>query len=476
MKRATIFLALIPAIAIIIGCSGGHKKDTKKANLKATSIPVVTAIAHLGDMDESIDVSGNLKALKTVQLSAKAAGRVVSVPYREDDFVPAGAVVIKQDTTNLADNVRQAEAALVEQKAQLSKSITNASVGDTTIDSDIAAKQAALDAAKARLQTTRVPLRKENLAMKESAVVSAKAGYDNAKTELTRAQSLFSEGAASQQSLDAAQRTFDQASAAYDSAREDYSASKTGRKEDINAAEKDVTRADEDLKQAIARRENKKLNREDIKEAQAGVASAEAALTSAKQALSDAFIRSPIAGRVSLRNTEPGNQAATGTTLMEIVALDTVYFEATVSEMDLHSIKLGQPVSVTVDALPDRVFMGRVIKMLPTADPSSRQFTVWVSVPNGKGELKPGMFARGKIQIARHANVVIVSKDAVVENGDKNSVFKVVDGKAQQVQVTTGFSTRSEVEVDSGIHAGDVVVTVGQDKLSDGVRVSGAGQ
>ena len=249
--------------------------------------------------------------------------------------------------------------------------------------------------------------------------------------------------------------------------------SKAGaREEEIEAAQKQVEQAEETLRIAKANRAQNALRREDIKSAKAGVAQAEAALAYARQQLANAYIRTPIAGTVSKRLTEPGQMASPDVPLIKVVALDTIYFEATVSEIDIGKVKTGQPVEITVDALPSRKFRGSVQKILPTADPESRHFTVRIEVFNRTGDLRPGMFARGGIEVARHEDTVIIPKDALISNGRGRAVYAVISSTARLRPVMTGFETREEAEALSGVSAGDILVVVGQDKLADGVKVN----
>jgi len=273
--------------------------------------------------------------------------------------------------------------------------------------------------------------------------------------------------------MDQAQTQYEVASAQYESAKQQLSLVQEGaRSEDIEAAERQVEQAEEALRIAQTGRESQKLREEDIKAARAGVAQARAALAYAWQQLENTSITTPISGTVSKRMTEPGQMASPGTPLLELVALNTVYFDATVSEMDMHKLKVGQPVKVTVDALPGRTFAASVLKILPTADQSSRQFHVWIAVPNEKGEMKPGMFARGVIKIAEHRSTIVAPKDSIIINGESFSAYVVTGSKARLRPVTLGFTTREEVEILSGLSVGDEVVVVGQDRLSDGVKVN----
>lgn len=472
-SRVTIYILLI--IVVLFGVFVSRqigRKTSKLVGQSDVNVSVKTAFAQIGTMDSLIEVSGDIKALKTVTLSAKAPLRVVSVPYREGDRVSAGAVVVQQDTSDLRAQVQQAEAALQAARARLSQAITTKSVSDTQTEAQIVSAKAALEAAKARLQMLKKGARSQEIAQAENAVASTKANYDNAKSNLERMRNLFAQGAISPLQMDQAQTQYDVALAQYESAKQQLSLVKAGaREEEIEAAQKQVEQAEEALRIAQANRSQKELRLEDIKSARAGVAQAEANLAYAKQQLENAYIRTPISGTVSKRMTEPGQMATPGVPLIEIVALNTVYFDAAVSEIDIQKIKPGQPVEVQVDAFPNRKFTGSVLKVLPTADTSTRQLRVWISVPNPHNEIKPGMFARGNIRIARHSNTVIVPKDALMIDGGGYTIYQIIDSVAHLRKVRVGFMTRDEAEILDGIKAGDQVVVSGQDKLSDGVKV-----
>lgn len=459
------------AVGFAVGSKMRQRPPEKPKSDAGISVQV--GYARTGDMASTIDVSGSIEALRAVQISAKATGRVVSVSFREGDVVRAGQVVVQQDTSDLRAQVQQAEAGLQSAKARLSQATTAESVTDATTEAQIASAQAALDGAKARLQIVKSGARTQEKAEAESAVASAKAGFDNAKSNRDRMRSLFLEGALSPQQMDQAQTQYEVASAQYESAKQRLSLVQEGaRPEEIQAAENQVQQAEEALRIARTAKINKALREEDIKAAKAGVAQAKASLVYARQQLANASITTPIAGTVSKRMTEPGQMANTGATLMELVALNTLYFDATVSEMDMHKIVVGQPVQVHIDALPGRTFMGSVLKILPTADRGSRQFHVWVAVPNEGGDLKPGMFARGGIRIDKHKNTVIVPKDALITDGKNYSLYTVSQSKAKLRRVTIGFETREEAEVLSGVSVGEELVILGQDRLSDGVKVN----
>ncbi|HUV03707.1 MAG TPA: efflux RND transporter periplasmic adaptor subunit [Armatimonadota bacterium] len=474
MKRYALF-------AVVILVIGGFAAKTvisrifkqRAVSQEAPGISVRVAYARMGAMASVVEVSGDIKALNSTALSAKIPGRVVEVPYREGDRVSAGAMVVRQDTSDLGDQARQSDAALRAAESRLSQAETSATLSDTQTKAQVAQATAALDAAKARLQMIKKGARSQELATAENAVASAKANFENAKINLERMRDLYAQGALSKQQMDLVQMQYDVASAQYDTAKQQLSLVKAGaREEEIEAAQKQADQAEEALRIAEANREQNALREEDIKSAKAGVAQAEAVLAYARQQLANAQIRTPIAGTVSKRFTEPGQMASPGVALIEIVDLDSIYFEATVSEIDIGRIKIGQPVKITADALAGQRFKGSVKKILPTADPESRHFTVWIKVLNRTGDLRPYMFARGGIEVARHEDAVIIPKDALVSSGKSQAVFVVVGSQAKLRPVATGFETHEEAEAMSGVSADDILVVVGQDKLTDGVKVN----
>lgn len=471
MKKRIIYIVIILAVALI-GRGIVKKFEPKPKPPADMGISIQVGYARTGSMASVIEVSGDIKALKTAVLSAKMQGRVVSVPRREGDSVAAGTVVVQQDTSDLSAQVRQAEAGLLAAKARLSQATTSEGLTDTQTEASIVQAQAALDSANAYLRMIKSGARTQERAQAENAVASAEANFKNAEINLNRMRGLYSQGALSKQQIDLVQMQYDVAASQLDSAKQQLSLVKEGaRSEEIESAQKQVAQAGEGLRVAKSNRSQKAIRREDIKAAKAGVAQADAALSYANQQLANACIRTPIAGTVSKRAIEPGEMASTGTSLVEVVALNTLYFEAAVSEMDVDRVKVGQPVEVTVDALPGRKFPGSVQKILPTADEKSRQFKVRIAVSNPAGDLRPGMFARGSIEVARHRNTVIIPKDALMTNDGGMSVYLVVGSVARLQPVTTGFENRDEMETISGVSDGDVLVIVGQDKLSDGVKV-----
>jgi len=478
-------------IIVVIVCVGGlwliskvrtrsHPVPTTTGIQKEFGVPVTLARLERGDIEDTIEVTGDVTALSSVTLSAKIQGRIAYVAGRAGDPVSKGQVIIRLDPADAQSQVLQAEAALRLARTRVSQARTALAVQKTQASAQIEQAKSQLDTAEAQLQIVRKPTRTQQQAMSENQVISAKANLANAESNLRRVKSLFEQGAISEQMLEQAQTQHDMAKAQYDSAVESLSLVKEGsRVEEIRAAEQQVRQAKENLRMANANAAQVDVRREDVRGAEAGVAQSEANLAFAKQQLAYCTIASPISGFISMRMTEPGETANPGVPLLTVVDLRTVYFEAQVSETLLNKVRPGQSVDVRVDAFSGRTFPGKVARILPTASTSSRNIAVRVHVLNPNGELRPGMFARGLIKIGVDSDVLLAPAESVEERYGDKIVFAVKNGRAVLRKITPGASNESFVQIldPTELAPGDEVVITGHENVSDGTKVAvGQGQ
>lgn len=477
----------------LAGCHG--KPPEQKADDTPSTTPVTVAAVQTGDMEQTIPVTGNLAALQDVTLSAKTAGRVDMVAAREGEPVRRGQLVVQQFSQDLQANVQQAEANLVSAQAKLRQANVNYKIGIVSANQAILQAKAAVAEAQENYLKTKRGSRPEEILQSKGTLESAEATMKNAKTTLERNQSLFNQGAIAKQDLDTAQTNYDVDVAQYNNAKQALQLAQIGnRQEDIASAAAQVRQQETTLRNAVANREQVALRKDDIIAAQAAVAQMSAALTYAQKQAQYTEIVSPIDGIVATRSTEPGQIANTGSALLRVVNLRSVYYQPTVSETDIANIHVGQTVGVKTDALPGKEFQGRVTTIYPAAATGERTFSLRVTVDNPQGILRPGMFARGGIVTEVHRNVPIVpasalvadasgqgfkpntSSDEDVSSGQLNQAQHVVvvgaDGKAVIRQVTTGIANMDKVEIVSGLKSGENIVTVGQNGLHDGDKLA----
>lgn len=216
------------------------------------------------------------------------------------------------------------------------------------------------------------------------------------------------------------------------------------------------------------------LARADYDQAKSALAVDEARVQSARIRLEKATIRAPFAGVIGLIQVARGDYVQTGQPLLNLVKLDPMRVDFRVPERSLAQLRKGLPVRVRVDAWPTRTFDGQVIAVEPQIDPDTRSVLVRASVNNADELLRPGLFARIELVLARTESALWVPERALWPLGERSFVFRVRDGKAQQVPVVPGQREPGLVEIRSGLAAGDVIVTAGQGKLYDDAPVMAA--
>jgi membrane fusion protein (multidrug efflux system) len=226
-----------------------------------------------------------------------------------------------------------------------------------------------------------------------------------------------------------------------------------------DVAKRDLARNEQLLTAgAIAERDIDQSRRASIA-AQAALEDANSRLASAEKAYRSTTVTSPFNGIVSERPVSAGDVVQPGTALFTVVDPSSMRLEASVPAEQLASIRIGVPVDFTVSGYPGRQFVGRITRINPTADPTTRQVRIYVSIPNEGRALVGGLFANGRMSTATKMGLV-VPQSAVDVRGSIPSVVRVRQGKAEKVPVKIGLTdkTSETIEVLSGIQPGDTLL------------------
>ncbi len=198
----------------------------------------------------------------------------------------------------------------------------------------------------------------------------------------------------------------------------------------------------------------------------------EARVAVAEAQLSKTQVRAPFAGIVGLRQVSPGDYVTVGQDVVNLEKIDVLKVDFAVPEMALPEVAEGQVVTISVDAFPGRGFEGRVHAIDPLIDARGRSIAIRAHVDNADGALRPGLFARIGLVVARLENALLVPEEAIVPVGNDRFVFRVVNGQAAMAKVRTGERRPGAVQIVEGLSPGDRVVTAGQIKLRDGMPVT----
>lgn len=203
---------------------------------------------------------------------------------------------------------------------------------------------------------------------------------------------------------------------------------------------------------------------------QSQLQAAEAAVKLARRAVSDATIRAPFGGELSSVHIELGAVIAPGTPAFGLVDLSEALVSAGISGREVPLVKEGQSVVVRVPSLGERTFEGTVSAVSPSSDPRTRTWAVEVRIPNDDRALRGGMVARVEIVVGEREGV-LVPGGAVVESTEGPRVFVLVDKLAEERAVTLGRATGGDIEVRTGVEAGEMVAVLGSQRLSDGAHI-----
>lgn len=373
-KSKKIFIVALILISMVVftGCGSKNASQPVDAQEEVKPIPVEVVAVTTADIASTDNVNGVLAANVEVNVVPKVPGKVAQVLVDMGDRVNKGDVLIRLDDAELQAQLKQAQA---------------------------------------------------GLAMAKTGGTQASVRYQDAKNNLERMQSLFEQGAISEQQLE-------------------------GAKTQLEMADPDVAAAQ--IKQA------------------------EASLQMVQTQLNNTVITAPVGGIISVRNVEIGEMAGQ-TPVVSIVDIDKVIVEVNVTEGQVNKLADGQKVDVEVAAVSDKPFAGKILSISPAADARTRLFPVKIEISNKDHKLKPGMFARVKISTEKKSGVVVISKEAIVERGKERIVFVIQDDVAIQREIITGISNDNNIEILSGLASGDQLVIKGQHKLQNNSPVSVAG-
>ena len=410
LKFAILTLLLVAVAAFIAAC-GGSKANVRKeetANTPPPAVDVTTATAIKRDLPRFFETTGSLAGDQQTDVAPQTSGKVVAVGVDIGSPVRRGQMLVRLDDAELKLRVEQAVAQVNQAKAAVRQ----------------AEEKIGLRPGQA-FDPNRV-----------AEVAAARVTLDLAEKNLKRAEKLIESG-------DVSRQFYDQQRAQRDQLKEQY-----------------------DVALAQARQ-----NYAGVEVARTNVANAEAALNLAKQNLSYAVIPSPMDGFVSERTADLGEYVSPQQKVATIVRTNPLRVRIDVPEQAIPEVRVGQSVSATTSAWPDRNFSGRVARIAPNVSAQSRTLTVEAEIDNSSGALKPGQFTTVRILEERAEPAVLVPARAVVTDAGVSRVFVIKDGHAEQRLVQTGQTEGDLIEIKQGVAADELVATSNQQQLTDGVAV-----
>jgi membrane fusion protein (multidrug efflux system) len=214
------------------------------------------------------------------------------------------------------------------------------------------------------------------------------------------------------------------------------------------------------------------ISQQALDDQKTGAARARAKLAEDEARLAKTEMRAPFPGVAGLRHVSEGQYVAAGTDIARLDKIDQLKLDFRVPESFIARLKPGQAVKAAVDAYPGEAFGGAIYAIEPAIDEATRTVLIRARIANSQLKLRPGMFARVLLQLGVRDKAVWIPEQAIVPKGQDSFVYRVANGKVEFVRVQTGTRKVGEVEITSGIAAGDLVVTEGSQRLFPGAAVA----
>lgn len=206
--------------------------------------------------------------------------------------------------------------------------------------------------------------------------------------------------------------------------------------------------------------------------AEADLARAKSALETSAERLSRTKIYSPLNGMVKVKRVSTGDYVRNGSPLLQLIKVDPLKLNFTISEKEIADLKTGQEVDFTVDSFVGKNFKGKVNLLYPHVEERTRTLQAEAIVPNAGRLLKPGLFARATIYTGAQRKAVVAPLTALMYDNSTISLFVVEGNVAHARTVKTGNKYGEDIEIIEGLKEKEQVVIVGQNNLSEGVKVN----
>lgn len=208
-------------------------------------------------------------------------------------------------------------------------------------------------------------------------------------------------------------------------------------------------------------------------EVQSKLKQAQSAEAISKKNLADGRLFAPFSGVISEKSVEVGHNVMPGQPVVRIVTINQVKVSVSVPENEIAHICIGQPVNVSVSALDEKTFSGKIVEKGIAANPLSRSYEVKALIENHSGELMPGMICTMNIGTGETGSAIILPPH-VIQTDEQNRSFVWMNdnGKARKKIVQIGALTRNGITILSGISNDDEVIIEGQQKVSEGMDIT----
>jgi HlyD family secretion protein len=490
-----------------------------------------TFTVERGDITVEVSESGAVEPVRVVEIKSRVPGRIETLLVDEGAIVEQGQLLARIDPREIKQQVEQGsaqvesarasaqrarialemeaqQARLQLQQAQIryEQALREAETQPTLTQAALKNAENALKSAQENLRLLREVKHPQERVELANALRDAETRLQEARRNYERLQALLEKGYVSRQQVDAAQTQLVAAESQLRNLQQRQQQLAQQHAIELENARLQVESAQSDLERVRASAVQDELKRKALETARTDLENArlrlrdiemrqlelQQARASEKQAvsqfqnlmiqLSETDVRAPIRGVVTRRYREVGELVMSGTTgfgegtpILQVADLSQMRVRLNLNELDVAKVRVGMPVEITVDALPERKFRGVVRKIAPAAQSNPQQqtaslgvvkFAVEVYLNQTDDALRPGMTARCRILTAQKANALRLPLEALGKEGDRDYVLRIIPNqtepngkpKTEKVFVRVGLRSARYAEILDGVREGDKVL------------------
>jgi HlyD family secretion protein len=443
-------VTVVVVIAVIIIAASLNRQS-------GTSSDYQTTVVQNGTLTSTVEGSGTVASTHTTTLAWQTSGQVDEVNVQIGDIVHSDNVLARLVQSSLSSNIINAQVELISAQRNL-ESALNADSARAQAQLDLIAAQNTYDSANSAYQTLLIQNRgatDAEIQQVQSKLTIAQSNWENARdayarvssnpdSDPTKAQAYLSLYNATQ-ALHAAENSLD------------YFSSKPSTVA-INKAKATLELAQVALADAQAAFDRVQDGPDPY-----NVAAAQAKVDAAQSIVNQAQITSPFDGTITQMSVSPGNIVSAGTKAFRVDDLAHMVMSVEVTEIDINNVKPDQSATIVFDAIPNKIYHGKVVQvdMAGTTSQSSTTFSALVELTDSDELVKPGMAGIVTILTNYIENALLVPSTAVFtdDNTGQQFVYRVKNGGLEQVIVTVGASSDTSTQITSNeLQQGDVIL------------------
>jgi RND family efflux transporter MFP subunit len=385
----------------------------RKAGARLAVLPILPFVIFLLSSGCSKGISGKQIDSASVQRPISARALVAETRQVRRNIESVGSLFAHEEVAVSSEVEGRVEQVLVDVGDRVAAGQPLVKILPTELQLSVDQQRAAVQQARARLGLAKGDDLEDVRAAAE--VKRAAADLADAEQKYNRAKTLYEQGLLPKQNFDEADSRYKVAKAAYD------------------------------------------LSVQAVENLRAQLAQSRASAALAQKKLGDATIRAPFAGQVKERTVTQGQYLKVQTPVMVIVSVDPLRVRLKVPEKMAAWARVGQQVTVSVDAFADRTFTGSISRINPSVDQQTRTFEVEALIDNRDNSLKPGFFAKAIIPSDKIDNALFLPQDALLYVYGVYKVFVIEAGILKEKEVKLGERLGDEVEIIEGLASGERV-------------------